>query len=72
MKISQLISTLQDVLAENGDINIYIPTYSVYWGGVTEEDDIDICVLDGSSTVPDYSQPEDHPEGLYLYIAGKM
>lgn len=71
MKISQLISTLQAILAENGDINIYIPTYSVY-GGVTEEDDIDIWVLDGSSTDPDYSQPEDHPEGLYLYIAGKM
>ena len=71
MKISQLISTLQDVLAENGDINIYIPRAGCC-GGVTDEHDIDIWVLDGSSTEPDYSQPEDHPEGLYLYIAGQM
>ena len=71
MKISQLISTLQDVLAENGDINIYIPRDSGYYGA-TDEHDIDIWVLDGSSTEPDYSQPKDHPEGLYLYIAGQM
>jgi hypothetical protein len=71
MKISDMIEQLQAVLAKHGDIKVYIPTDYGY-GGRTGELDIDVMVLDGSSTEPDYSQPKDHPEGFYLYIAGQI
>jgi hypothetical protein len=68
MTLTELISILEDALAEHGDIPVLVPTIPEP-GSVAEP--MDVAVLDGSCTDPDYSQPGGHPDGLYLYIGGE-
>jgi len=37
----------------------------------TLDEPMDVAVLDGDETDPDYSQPIGHPPGRYLYIGGQ-
>jgi hypothetical protein len=68
MKISELIAILTTTLETDGDLPVMIPT--LYNSSVLDEPQ-DVAVLFGDSTDPDYSQPEDHPSGRYLFIGGQ-
>ena len=69
MKISDLIKILQDNMKEYGDLPVMTPTQS---DPETLDEPQDITVLDGDSDEEGYSQPENHPTGLYLFIGGQV
>ena len=68
MKISELIKILETELKTHGDLPVLVPVLD---DPDTLDEPMDVSVLDGDDTDPDYSQPDGHPTGRYLYIGGQ-
>jgi len=68
MKISELMQILADAIKTHGDVPVMVPVID---DPNTLDEPMDVAVLDGDETDPDYSQPIGHPPGCYLYIGGQ-
>jgi hypothetical protein len=68
MTISELIEFLEETIKTHGDISVLVPTL---YDPETLDSPLDVTVLDGGNTDPDYSQPSGHPSHHYLFIGGQ-